>query len=356
MRNYFGTYSLSGGSGPQECSVLVFDKTMSIGYRSSEGRNFTIQWDVKDVEAYYDLSSQQTRITNNKRYAEQLVIEGKEAADFIHAAQAELLKPWHRKKGAKEWRRSLLLLAGIIGLFIAAYLLLVPWLSEKLASRVSVETEQQLGETVYQAMGLKQREDETGSLLVNEFFAAMNVNTPYSIKITVVYEDEVNAFALPGGRMVVYSGLLNRIKSYPELAALLSHEFTHINSRHSTRSVFRRLGSKIFISVLFGRFGTVASVLADNADNLKSLRYSRGLEKEADMEGLQLLLDRKIDPEGFADLFQHLQQPVSKNSLPEFLASHPDIDSRAAYIKEASKKASVEEDTRLKAIFDKIKK
>ena len=105
----------------------------------------------------------------------------------------------------------------------------------------------------------------------------MDVPTAYRIRITVVNDNVVNAFALPGGRIVVYTALLKQIKSYPELAALLSHEFTHINNKHSTKSIFRRLGSKVFIGLLFGRFGTVTSVLVNHADNLKSLTYSAGI-------------------------------------------------------------------------------
>jgi predicted Zn-dependent protease len=191
--------------------------------------------------------------------------------------------------------------------------------------------------------------------VLNEFFREMDVPTAYDIKITVVNDNVVNAFALPGGRIVVYKALLQQIGSYPELAALLSHEFTHINNKHSTKSIFRRLGSKVFLGLLFGRFGTVTSVLVDHADNLKNLKYSRKLEKEADTEGLQILTQRKIDPRGFVDLFTHLGQSAPGSVIPEFLASHPDIEKRIEYIKEASKDAPVEENAELKAIFDKLK-
>jgi predicted Zn-dependent protease len=147
---------------------------------------------------------------------------------------------------------------------------------------------------------------------------------------------------------------LDKIETYPELAALLSHEFTHINNKHSTKSIFRRLGSKVFIGLLFGRFGTVTNVLVNHADNLKNLKYSRSLEKEADMNGLALLMKRKIDPAGFSRLFNHLKE-AGGTVLPEVLASHPDTDKRIKYISEASKQAAVEENEFLKTIFDKLK-
>ena len=143
--------------------------------------------------------------------------------------------------------------------------------------------------------------------------------------------------------------------SYPELAALLSHEFSHVSNQHSTKSIFRRLGSRIFISLLFGQMGSVTAVLADQADNLKSLRYSRSLEKEADIDGLKILTDRKIDPKGFSDLFQHLKESGPSRSIPEFLGSHPDTDNRIDYIGKASHNSTIVEDTILKTIFENIK-
>jgi predicted Zn-dependent protease len=170
----------------------------------------------------------------------------------------------------------------------------------------------------------------------------------------VVNDNVVNAFALPGGRIVVYSALLKQVKSYPELAALLSHEFTHINNKHSTKSIFRRLGSKIFLGLLFGKFGSVTSVLVDHADNLKSLKYSRKLEKEADTEGLAILKQRKIDPQGFVSLFNHLKESAPSNSIPEFLGSHPDIEKRIKHINESSANVQVQENRQLKTIFEKL--
>jgi predicted Zn-dependent protease len=233
-------------------------------------------------------------------------------------------------------------------------MLIVPWLSAKLASRISIRTEQKLGNAVYDALALQEREDTAASAVLNEFFKAMEVPSSYEIKITVVNDNVVNAFALPGGRIVVYRALLDKIETYPELAAMLSHEFTHINNKHSTKSIFRRLGSKVFLGLLFGRFGSVTNVLVNHADNLKNLKYSRSLEKEADMEGLALLMKRRIDPAGFSSLFDHLKE-AGGTALPEFLVSHPDTDKRIKYISEAAKNATTEENEILKTIFEKLK-
>jgi predicted Zn-dependent protease len=101
--------------------------------------------------------------------------------------------------------------------------------------------------------------------------------------------------------------------------------------------------------------GSVASVLINNADDIKSLKYSRDLEKEADKEGLALLMQRKIDPAGFESLFTHLKKSAPGTVMPEFLGSHPDIDKRISYIKESAKGAAIAVDPKLKAIFEQLK-
>lgn len=355
MKSYFGTYYSSPGSEAIESTVLVFDKNLNIGFRNGDGSNAMINWLLKDVEVSFDLSSQQSRLRHVAYTGGELLIKGNDALDTIKSMQAEQKKAWYKKSSGQEWIRNSLLFLGILGVLFLLYLLIVPWLSQKLASRVSIKTEKQLGDAVYDALGLPGQEDTAKSYILNEFFTRMDVPTAYSIKITVVNDNVVNAFALPGGRIVVYSALLKEIRSYPELAALLSHEFTHINNKHSTKSIFRRLGSKVFLGLLFGRFGAVTSVVVNHADNLKSLKYSRSLEKEADMDGLAILTKRGIDPKGFSDLFYHLNEAGPTNNIPEFLGSHPDVNKRIAYIQEASKGAAVKEDLQLKAIFEKLK-
>lgn len=354
MKSYLGTYNISSAE-PGEATVLIFDKEVHIGYRNQQGQNIQMKWAVQDVDASFDFSKQTTRIRHARETGTEVFVNGNDAANYIKEMQSEQGKPWHKKDKAKEWQKNLLIFLGVVGFLVLLYFLLVPWMSEKLASRVSIKTEEKFGEAVYDALVPQSQDNVKASLAVNDFFAAMNVRTAYNVRITVMEGETVNAFALPGGRIVVYSALLEKMESYPELAALLSHEFTHVNNKHSTKSIFRKLGSKIFLGLLFGKFGSVTSVLVDHADNLKSLKYSRGLEKEADVEGLALLQERKIDPKGFADLFKHLKESVPAGSMPEFLGSHPDIDKRIAYIRDASTNAVVVENEQLKSIFEKIK-
>jgi hypothetical protein len=205
MKSYFGFYS-SSGTEPVACTVLVFDKNLSIGYKGADGSNIMLNWLIREVEAHFDLGRQTTQLRNSKVPGE-LLIEGNDAANFVKSMQAESQKPWHKKSSGREWFRNSLLFLGIAGLLVLLYLLIVPWLSQQLASKVSVKTEQQLGDAVYDALGLNEQEDKAASAVLNVFFRTMEVPTAYNIRITVVNDNAVNAFALPGGRIVVYKAL-----------------------------------------------------------------------------------------------------------------------------------------------------
>ena len=355
MKTWFATYISNPGAEPLEATVLAVEDHITVGYRTQDGSTKTIRWELSEITARFDRGQEATRISTKGKETGSLHINGKDAADFILQMQAELQKPWHKKNRTKEWSRNLAILFAVGGVLVAAYFLFVPWLSERLASNVSIKTEEGFGDAVFNALALSQQQDNEATVLLNDFFKEMKVPTEYNIRITAVDGDVVNAFALPGGHIVVYSALIKELKTYPELAALLSHEFTHVNNRHSTRSVFRQMGSGVFISLLFGRFGSITATLAGQADKFKSLTYSRRLEKEADINGLALLKERKIDPDGFVRLFRHLKASSPGSVMPEFFDSHPDIEKRIAYIREVSKDSRSENNPGLKAIFEKIK-
>lgn len=198
--------------------------------------------------------------------------------------------------------------------------------------------------------------DKKRTAYLNEFFQQLKFSSKYQIQITVVKSDVVNAFAMPGGHIVVYDKILSGMKSYEQLAALLSHEFTHIENRHTLRNLFRQFSSRIFLALLVGNTDAVSSVLINNADNLKSLSYSRSLETESDENGARLLAERGIDCKGFADLFQLFKKETAGAEPPEFINSHPNLDKRIKNIQELNfcQQRSFTKDSALHTLFLKI--
>jgi Zn-dependent protease with chaperone function len=227
------------------------------------------------------------------------------------------------------------LLLFFFAFLLLAWLFLVPWIASALAGRFPISYEKSIGDQTFNAMKADFVVDEKRTAYVNEFFDQMKISSRYDVQIFVVKGDLVNAFALPGGRIVVYDQLINKLDSYPELAAMLTHEFTHVENRHTIKTLFRQLGSKVFLSLVFGDATAVGGVVISNADELKSLSYSRSLEKEADENGARLLADRKIDCNGFVRLFTLLKKETPANSEnAEWISSHPNLDKRIKNIED----------------------
>jgi predicted Zn-dependent protease len=198
------------------------------------------------------------------------------------------------------------------------------------------------------------KKDEELSRLLNEFVGEINFNTSYPITITAVKSEEVNAFALPGGTIVVFDKILREINSAEELAALLSHEVAHIEYRHSLKSLSRSISGYIFVSLLFNDINGVTTALVDNANTLNNLSFSRSLEAEADNRALKTLDDNRLSQKGLVDLFETLDAEDSYNFL-KFLSTHPLTRDRIQSAKvSAAKQRLSRKNARLDHIWLKI--
>lgn len=278
------------------------------------------------------------------------------SSSFADELERHILKT-SKKANLGKVAPLLKLLLFVFAFLVLAYLFLVPWIASKLAGRFPMSYEKSIGDRTFEAMKADFVVDEKKTAYINDFFTQLKIPSKYDVEIVVVKGDMVNAFAIPGGRIVVYDKLINQLSTYPELAALLSHEFTHVENRHTVKTLFRQLGSKVFLSLIFGDATAVGGVIINNADDLKSLSYSRGLETEADENGARLLADRKIDCGGFVRLFQVLKKEVAGQEPSEWISSHPNLDKRIQNIEENPfcKNRSSQTDSTLQNLFQRLK-
>lgn len=153
----------------------------------------------------------------------------------------------------------------------------------------------------------------------------------YTYSVTYSRSSTVNAFAAPGGRIVVYQGLLDHCETPEEYAAVFAHEIQHVLHRHSIRAMARQLSGQSALTLLAGASGTPAAL--DAASTLTALHYSREAETEADLDGIDLLIKAGINPAGMASFFRRLHSnPLAGDAPIQYLSTHPDLLDRAALI------------------------
>lgn len=153
-------------------------------------------------------------------------------------------------------------------------------------------------------------------------------------RVTVLKDEQINAFALPGGELFVLTGLLERTKGDDsELRGVLAHEIGHAVKRHGVRSMVRNGIYGLVIVAVTGDMNDITTTLIAGASQLDSLSYSRSMEEEADAFGVDLLARRNEDPEGLARFLESLE----KQPVPQFLSTHPDSAERAKAIRERMK-------------------
>lgn len=148
---------------------------------------------------------------------------------------------------------------------------------------------------------------------------------------------DINAFAAPGGVVVVFRGLLNAIDSPEELAGVLAHEVAHVELRHSLQGLVKSLGLRAAVSMGFGDISD--SVFANAATRLTELRFSRDAEREADANGLQRLVAARISPEGMVRFYERLASEKLATP-PALLSTHPASGERLDWLRNESTKYS----------------
>ncbi len=213
------------------------------------------------------------------------------------------------------------LVGGLLAILAALYLALGLG-TELAAAKIPVDAERWLGQRAIESFpaeqnpALQQRLEQLLKTLPSD-------STLHRYHFTVrLYETEdVNAVALPGGNILVFSGLLNQVRSENELAMVLAHELGHYARRDHLRGLGRGLGISLATLLLFGQDSSATDLVTSLFLSFEA-RYSQKQEAEADSFGLELLMARFGHAGGATDFFARLAGQ-SGGRLPYLLASHP---------------------------------
>jgi len=158
-----------------------------------------------------------------------------------------------------------------------------------------------------------------------------DAKVPFTIK--VIEDESVNAFALPGGFFFVNTGLLLKAESEAEIAGVMAHEIAHVAARHGTRQATRgEIANMATIPLIFmgGWTGYGVRQAASILVPVGFLKFSRGMESEADELGLQYMYKTGYDPGAFVDFFEKIQSMEKKKpgTMAKVFSSHPMTDDR----------------------------
>jgi beta-barrel assembly-enhancing protease len=223
------------------------------------------------------------------------------------------------------------ILAVVFGLWFGSDLLV-----ELAVDRIPLEWEQKLGESAYRDFLSRQDVLKEGPAVaaVTEMTRRLTEQVPgnpYTFEVTVVKSDMVNAFALPGGYVVVFTGLMKKAQSGEEVAGVLGHELNHVLQRHGLERVVKNLGLMTIVAIVLGDQQGLVGLMRQVGVELLTLKFGRAQETEADLTGLQLLHRAKIDPHGMITFFQRLAE--KDEGRVELLSTHPMSTARAERLK-----------------------
>ena len=220
---------------------------------------------------------------------------------------------------------------GILGVLAAALLFCLWWSFDSVVSmvvhRIPVEWEEAIGESARRHIL-----DEQTIIADGEAVRAVQTivrrltneipDTPYRFRITLVGRDMVNAVAFPGGFIVVFTGLLQQAETPEEVAGVLAHEINHVLLRHGLHGTVKNLGLLAAVHIVFGNQDGLVELTQRLGIELTRLTFSRKMETEADLAGLDLLHRANISPSGMIRFFERLAKSERANRV-EWLSTHP---------------------------------
>jgi beta-barrel assembly-enhancing protease len=241
----------------------------------------------------------------------------------------------------KHRRRTLRLLG--LGLILAALVLfglyqLAGSAASFAVSATPISIDARIGEIALSSMDLKGPRTNDRAL-TNAMTKIVDRLQPHAklkdmtFSVTIVDASIVNAFCLPGGRIVVYTGLIRKAQKPEQVAAVLAHEIAHATLRHGLMGVLRSVGIVGSVQLLVGDVGGLAALAIELAQAGVLTSYSRSQEAEADHEGLRMMYEGHLEGRAMAEFFVLLRE--EQGDMPDelsWLASHPQLSDRVKAI------------------------
>ncbi|UUX51285.1 M48 family metallopeptidase [Nisaea acidiphila] len=296
----------------------------------------TLAWRYEDLIRLWEYRpTSHLAFTHRQHQDSRLIIEEPEQVAAVGKHAPDLID--RKKEGMRSLRIPALLAIGVLVVIAAIYFLIppvtdtiarmVPWSVEKAQEPSLASIESFLGKRCNAG-----RPNEILTALTDRLVAASGFS--HAIRVDVLNNKMDNAFALPGGRIVVMRGMIIRAQDPGELAAVLAHEIGHVANRDLTERWIRDHAIGIASSLLLGSdaAGSFGDTLLQAG---LGFSFSRADEAAADAYSIRLLNRMDLSTGGGAAFFERLAGKGGlENALPSYFNTHPDSRERARFLRE----------------------
>ena len=282
-----------------------------------------VVWPLRDLEV--ELDAGEARVSSRRERDARLVLA---VADW-GALVGDRLD--HRRRARR--RGEIRLVGGLTATAVAVVLFVtvgVPALSGPLARATPVSMERRMGANFEGQIGavFPDCQEPAAQAVLDRLGrrVAAGADSAFDIRVRAVDAPIVNAFALPGGAVLVTDDLIHDAGSPDELAAVIAHEIAHVEKRHVMQGVWRDLGAGMLLDLVVGGGTGAGQQAVILGGQLTNLRHDRAAELEADARGQALLHKAGLSSRGMAPFFARLERAAGGAELEaaaEFLASHP---------------------------------
>lgn len=223
-----------------------------------------------------------------------------------------------------------------------------------IADRIPPAWEQKMGDAAFSGMqaGKRTIEDPEATAMLTRITGPLLERIPqdrYPFNVHILEDPTVNAFALPGGHIVIHTGLILKAGSIEEIAGVLAHEAAHVTLQHGLRQMIATVGTFALVQAFFGDATGLFAVLTENSALLLTRKYSRDYERAADDTGWTYLTEARIDPRGMIDFFERLvgnseetgggKTTAGLGESLNFLSTHPTTRERIDRLQERWKQS-----------------
>ena len=233
----------------------------------------------------------------------------------------------------------------IVGSIILGYMFGLPALAKIVAERIPLSTEASLGEEVLKLLDKKHwfitsTIDQRWRSGIREQFFSLYKDCPIAphIKLAFRYSRILgpNAFALPGGIIVITDQMVNLAHTNDEIMAILAHELGHVEHRHSMRLILQSSFAALIATAVTADATSLSAAVLGIPTILVQKKYSRNFENIADKFAFDLLKHNSISPESFADIIERLEEQHGNLKPLSFLSTHPISAERIKHAREAA--------------------